>query len=104
MNSKQNQQLTRRNFLSSAAASAALFSFIPGRILGADGEPSANNKLNIAGIGVGGMGLGNIREVAGTENIVALCDVDWGYAAHTFKEYSKTTAKCWIRWARISTR
>ena len=79
--------LTRRGFLGSAAAGAALFTFVPGRVLGADGTPSANNKLNIAGIGVGGMGGGNVGAVAGTENIVALCDVDWDYAKGTFEKY-----------------
>ena len=35
----------------------------------------ANEKLNIANIGIGGMGDGNLRNTA-SENIVALCDVD----------------------------
>ena len=35
-----------------------------------------------------------------TENIVALCDVDWEYAAGAFRTYPKadvsaTTGKCW---------
>lgn len=38
-----------------------------------------SDKLNIAGIGVGGMGFNNLTNMA-TENIVALCDVDWNYA------------------------
>ena len=38
------------------------------------------DKLNIAGIGVGGYGHLNLRNVE-TENIVALCDVDWDFAA-----------------------
>ena len=87
MKSNQKHSLTRRDFLSSAAAGAAMFSFVPGRILGADGGPSANNKLNIAGVGVGGMGGGNVGAVGGTENIVALCDVDWDYAKGTFEKY-----------------
>ncbi|HWN97296.1 MAG TPA: Gfo/Idh/MocA family oxidoreductase, partial [Methylomirabilota bacterium] len=37
---------------------------------------SANEKLNIAVIGVAGRGGENLREVAALENIVALCDVD----------------------------
>ncbi|HOJ33628.1 MAG TPA: Gfo/Idh/MocA family oxidoreductase [Candidatus Hydrogenedentes bacterium] len=47
---------------------------------------SANEKLNIAGIGVGGQGKGDLRN-CGTENIVALCDVDWNRAADTFKTF-----------------
>jgi predicted dehydrogenase len=79
--------MTRRGFLGSAAAGAAMFTFIPARVLGAEGTPSANNKLNIAGVGVGGMGGGNIGAMAGSENIVALCDVDWDYAKGTFEKY-----------------
>jgi predicted dehydrogenase len=33
------------------------------------------------------MGGGNIAEIAKTENIVALCDVDFSYAAGTFKNH-----------------
>ena len=67
-------ELSRRKFLktSSAAAAAAAFSFniVPSKVLGAD---APSNKLNIAAVGVGGMGPGNIRGSM-TENIVALCD------------------------------
>lgn len=87
MNFQKKQHLTRRNFLGSAAAGAVMFSFIPGRVLGLDGASSANNKLNIAGIGVGGMGKTNLEAVAATENITALCDVDWAFADGTFKAY-----------------
>ncbi len=79
---------SRRTFLGRTALAAATFSIVPRHVLGGDGKPSANEKLNIAGIGVGGQGAGDLREMAG-ENIVALCDVDWKYAAHTFKDYPK---------------
>jgi len=39
-----------------------------------------SDKLNIAVVGVGGMGITNIQAVHKTENIVALCDVDWKYS------------------------
>ena len=48
----------------------------------------ANEKLNIAGIGVGGQGVGNIRNVAG-ENIVALCEVDTRRGQPTLKNFPK---------------
>ena len=48
----------------------------------------ANEKLNIAGIGVGGQGVGNIRSVAG-ENIVALCEVDTRRGQPTLKNFPK---------------
>jgi len=65
---------TRRRFVAASAA-AATVAVIPRHVLGQDGKPSANNKLSIAGIGVGGMGSGDVRRVPG-ENIVAVCDVD----------------------------
>ena len=79
--------LSRRRFMGTAAAAAA-FTYVPKRVLGQPGVPSANNKLNIAAIGVGGMGAGNIRKCAG-ENIVALCDVDFKRGGDTLKTYPK---------------
>ena len=74
---------SRRKFMANSALAAFSFHYIHSRLLGAD---APSNKLNIAGIGIGGMGGGNLRQCAG-ENIVALCDVDTEYAAHTFKKY-----------------
>jgi len=77
--------LSRRDLMGAAAAVAA-FTFVPKRILGSAGQSSANNKLNIAGIGVGGRGASDIKEVS-SENIVALCDVDMKNAAGTIKAH-----------------
>jgi len=77
--------VSRRDFLGSAGAAFA-FTFVPGHVLGAVDSASANNKLNIAGIGVGGRGGGDIRSVS-SENIVALCDVDMSRASGTFKRF-----------------
>ena len=46
----------------------------------------ANNRLNIAGIGVGGKGASDIENVD-NENIYALCDVDEVNAAGSFRKY-----------------
>ena len=48
------------------------------------GLPS--DKLNVAGIGVGGMGRNNLSNIK-NQNIVALCDVDWTYAKRCFDDY-----------------
>ncbi len=85
---KAGQGLSRRDFLGSAAG-MALFTIVPSHVLGADGQTPPSRKLNVAGVGVGGMGGGNIGEIAKTENIVALCDVDFSYAAGTFKNHPK---------------
>src|SRR5262245_14396588 len=62
---------TRRQFLSRAAAVGALsLAGAPAILRGRN----LNEKLNIAIIGSGGRGAGNLQAVA-RENIVALCDV-----------------------------
>ena len=75
--------MTRRRFLGASALAATAFNVVPSHVLGA-GESAPSEKLNIAGIGVGGMGGGNLANLS-SQNIVALCDVDHDYAAHTFK-------------------
>ena len=82
-----NPPLPRRSFLKQAAATAAGFQIVPSHVLG-QGRTAPGGKLNIAGIGVGGQGAGDLKAMAG-ENIVALCDVDWDKAAGTFKTYPK---------------
>ena len=79
---------TRRQFLQTATLAASAFTLVPRSALGAAGEKPPSEKLNIAGIGVGGMGSHNLKQCA-AENIVALCDVDQAYAAKTFKEYPR---------------
>ncbi len=78
------EKITRRRFLESSAA-ASLLTLVPRRVLGR-GQTPPSDKLAIAGIGVGGMGAANLRELE-TEAIVALCDVDPSYAAGTIKRY-----------------
>ena len=78
--------LSRRRFLGGTAALTTAFSVLPGGVLGLNGQTSPNNKLNIAGIGIGGQGRSDLQQMA-HENIVALCDVDWRYAAGTFNQY-----------------
>jgi predicted dehydrogenase len=73
---------TRRAFLGSAAASTLAFTFLPRRVFG------ANERLNVACIGVGGKGAGEVRDLAATgSNIVALCDVDEERGARMFKQF-----------------
>ena len=82
---QQDRGITRRDFMSSAAAVAA-FTIVPRHVLGGPRRVPPSEKLNIAGVGIGGRGAGDLHEV-GSENIVALCDVDDKYAANAFKSY-----------------
>lgn len=79
---------TRRNFLRHTTATLATVSVLPGHILGLNGAPSPNNKLNVACIGVGGRGDASVSGCSG-ENIVALCDVDSKRGGANLAKYPK---------------
>jgi len=79
------RQISRRQFLGGAATVAA-FTIVQRHVLGGSGRVSPSEKLNIACIGIGGQGASDIRSVS-SENIIALCDVDWG--THTAKTFEK---------------
>src|ERR1700759_2563598 len=72
------ETLSRRSFIAKTAATAAVFTIAPRHVLGRGYTPPSD-LLNIAGVGVGGMGHTNLINCS-DQNIVALCDVDWGYA------------------------
>ena len=79
---------SRRTFLGGAAAMAAA-TIVPRHVLGGPGNTPPSAKINVAAIGIGGMGGNNLHACDG-ENIVALCDVDaGGYAAKTIARYPK---------------
>ena len=80
-------KISRREFLGAAVATTSLL-IVPSAVLGLGGATSANRKLNLAGIGIGGQGAHVLSELE-SENIVALCDVDKNHAAHVFKKYPK---------------
>ncbi|UCG29087.1 MAG: Gfo/Idh/MocA family oxidoreductase [Bacteroidales bacterium] len=80
--------LSRRAFIGRSAATAVGLTILPGHVVSGFGHIPPSDKLNIAGIGIGGKGAVNLRNMKG-QNIVALCDVDWDYAAPVFKEYPK---------------
>jgi predicted dehydrogenase len=81
------QELTRRELIRVATLAGGLAALGGVWTEGALAQSkSPNEKLNIACIGVGGQGGGDLREVSG-ENIVALCDVDSIRAAKSFGAY-----------------
>jgi predicted dehydrogenase len=69
-----------------AAAATAAFTVVPRHVLGGQGQTAPSDKVNIAGVGVGGRGSGDIAALS-SQNIVALCDVDWRNAGGTFKRH-----------------
>ncbi len=78
--------LPRRTFLASAAAVTAGFTIVPRHVLGGQGTTAPSDKLNIAAVGVSGMGKTNVKNCA-EENIVALCDVDFARSEPVFALY-----------------
>jgi predicted dehydrogenase len=77
-------KLTRRSFVAATAASALTFNYIPSSVFG------ANDRLNYAGIGVGGKGAGEVNDLSKAGcNVVALCDVDLKRAGGTLKKFPK---------------
>ena len=71
---KPTRQINRREMLAAGTAVAAV-TIVPRHVLGGPKFKPPSEKLNIAGVGIGGMGSGDIRNCA-SENVVALCDVD----------------------------
>ncbi len=91
--------LPRRSFLKTTVVSTAGITIVPSHVLGGRlGHVAPSDKLNIAGIGIGGKGRVNLRSM-NTENIVALCDVDWKYSKDCFDEYPK--AKKYWDWRKM---
>jgi len=77
---------SRRTFLMGAALGLSGCASTSTVLAASSSQPSANEKLNIAGIGVGGQGASDLKNCE-AHNIVALCDVDWVRASQTFKRY-----------------
>jgi predicted dehydrogenase len=71
-------KIPRREFLTKAAVGGAALTIVPRHVLGRGYTPPSD-LLNIAGVGCGGMGRQNLINLS-SQNIVAFCDVDWGYA------------------------
>ena len=70
----------RRDFIKKSALSAGSFFIVPRFVLGGKEYLPPSDRLNIAGIGVGGKGTSDLWYASdeGKENVVALCDVDMG--------------------------
>lgn len=95
----ESKNMTRRSFIGTTGAVAAGLTIIPSSVVSGLGKRPPSDKLNIAVVGIGGMGNSNLRAVAPTENIVALCDVDWGYSKKVFDAYPN--AKRYWDWRKM---
>jgi predicted dehydrogenase len=80
--------LKRRACLKSIAAMSTV-AIVPRHVLGGTNHTAPSDRLNIAGIGVGGRGRHIVQSVAAENNIVALCDVDHSYAGKLLRKFPK---------------
>jgi predicted dehydrogenase len=88
----QQSEVSRRSFLKNAAVLSTVAGVFPTILTAQTGankpvdvkQASANEKINLACVGCGNQGAGDIKQFAATGliNVVALCDVDLG-APHT---------------------
>jgi predicted dehydrogenase len=74
---------SRRKFIRSAAIAGAGLTLVPRHVIGR-GFVAPSDRLNIASVGVGGQGRTNLVNIS-TENVVAMCDVDWSFANKGFE-------------------
>ena len=88
---KPSNEITRRDFVKTTAKAVAGYYIVPRHVLGR-GFTAPSDKLNVAGIGVGGKGWSDLGEMAkGPVNIIALCDVDDRQGKNAFEKWPKAT-------------
>jgi predicted dehydrogenase len=81
---------SRREFLAATGGIALGFTIVPRHVLGGAGFVPPSERVNLAGIGAGGMGGGDIgMHARNGANVVALCDVDDQRAAGSFRSFPK---------------
>ena len=56
--------ISRRNFIGKTAAATAAFTIVPRHVLGGPGYTAPSDMVNLAGIGVGSQGGGDIQNIA----------------------------------------
>jgi predicted dehydrogenase len=80
---------SRRSFIKTAGLAAAGFMIVPRHVLGGAGFTAPSDRLQVAGVGVGGKGQSNIANIykGGKADIAFLCDVDDRRAATTVKNF-----------------
>lgn len=79
-----NSSISRRTFVRDTGRAAAALAIapmiVPRHVLGGVGYRAPSRTLNVACVGIGGMGMSNMHTlVQAGENIVAVCDVDFAY-------------------------
>jgi len=89
---------SRRDFIKKSTLATAGLYILPSHVISGLGHKTPSDKLNIVGIGVGGKGHPNLTGMK-SENIIALCDIDWKYAARCFNDFPE--AKRYKDWRKM---
>jgi predicted dehydrogenase len=82
--------LSRRDFVTRTAVAGAGLVIVPRHVLGR-GLQAPSDTVNIATVGVSGMGSSNTNSVM-SQNIVAFCDVDYGLLDNRIERWKKEAA------------
>jgi predicted dehydrogenase len=88
-------RITRRTFVKRTTAAGIALPFAAHSV----GKASANEKLNIAAVGVGGKGRGDIASTSKDQNVVAICDVDEKTLGTAAEKYPQ--AKVFHDWRKM---
>ena len=80
---------SRREFIRGAGLALAGLTVVPRHVLGGAGRIPPSRTIQVAGIGVGGVGHGQITSISKQKGvrIACLCDVDQVYAKHTYDRF-----------------
>ena len=81
---------TRRDFITTVANTAAGLMIVPRHVLGR-GFQAPSDTVNVAAVGIGGMGAVNTRAVM-SQNVVAICDCDLNLLDGKLAEWTKSQA------------
>ncbi|HET8655082.1 MAG TPA: Gfo/Idh/MocA family oxidoreductase [Longimicrobiaceae bacterium] len=74
-----NERISRRSFVGGVTRAAAAATIVPRHVLGGVGFQAPSDTVNVAVVGMGGMGGNNAEAlVAGGQRIAAVVDVDFG--------------------------
>ncbi|MFH1717755.1 MAG: Gfo/Idh/MocA family oxidoreductase [Planctomycetota bacterium] len=99
MNSRRTEKtnvITRRQFLKTSAATAGTALLVPAIVpSGVFGGDAPSNRITVGFVGVGRMGMGDLREILGHKEaqIVAVCDVDARRVANAQKTVDASYGK-----------
>jgi len=63
MDKTESKSYSRRSFLGTVGAAAAAFTIVPNHVLAGRGRMQPSDTVNVAGIGIGSQGGGDIQQV-----------------------------------------